>query len=129
MTLEDKIRAYIVKKTTPVSLTDLMERSTGRYTSDEMFVALQRLHRFKDIQKTTTGGEIYYSLKQYKAARAIEPYFTADFPYPVMDASNDTQHPIFEGYIQISGLVQTREERQAEQAVIARQRGLPIFYG
>ena len=68
-TLADRLQEYILHTGT-VSMTQLLERSKGRYTSEEMRKALATGHKQKVIKKAIKGTEVWYSKREAPKPRS-----------------------------------------------------------
>ena len=89
MLLQDRIITYILKKqtTTLIELEGLV--LDNQYTLDELFTALETVHRDKRITNTANAsGEITYRVASKKKSATPGTDWLRDH-YPKMDSTND----------------------------------------
>lgn len=120
MTLSNRIITYILKRTG--TTLDQLEGVvvSNRYTLDELYTALETVHRDKRIARRVFKGQIVYT-------KALEPKGPTDHlkwvreNYPPMDETNDGS-----GFdIDLSWMfLKTKEERDAYKAAAS---GKPLY--
>lgn len=90
--LSERIIAYILAHH-PITYERIEEVALGKgFTQLAVMGAMELVHRDKRVEQTTKGDTIQY--RPYVAPPPKE-HFKSTIPYPVMDETNNADHPAF----------------------------------